>query len=45
MATELIKGKRVDEALSLTNQAVVEALDGHIVIYIALFPGYFYCVT
>ena len=28
MATELIKGKRVDEALSLTNQAVVEALDG-----------------
>ena len=28
MATELIKGKRVDEALKLTNQAVVEALDG-----------------
>lgn len=28
MATELIKGKRVDEALALTNQAVVEALDG-----------------
>ena len=28
MATELIKGKRVEEALSLTNQAVVEALDG-----------------
>ena len=28
MATELIKGKRGDEALSLTNQAVVEALDG-----------------
>ena len=28
MATELIKGKQVDEALSLTNQAVVEALDG-----------------
>ncbi len=28
MATELIKGKSVDEALNLTNQAVVEALDG-----------------
>ncbi len=28
MATELIKGKPVAEALSLTNQAVVEALDG-----------------
>ena len=28
MATELIKGKPVDEALALTNQAVVEALDG-----------------
>ncbi len=28
MATELIKGKPVSEALSLTNQAVVEALDG-----------------
>ena len=28
MATELIKGKSVDEALELTNQAVVEALDG-----------------
>ncbi len=28
MATELIKGKKVEEALSLTNQAVVEALDG-----------------
>lgn len=28
MATELIKGKPVDEALTLTNQAVVEALDG-----------------
>ena len=28
MATELIKGKRVEEALSLTNQAGVEALDG-----------------
>lgn len=28
MATELIKGKRVEEALNLTNQAVVEALDG-----------------
>ena len=28
MATELIKGKRVDEALALSNQAVVEALDG-----------------
>ena len=28
MATELIKGKPVDEALQLSNQAVVEALDG-----------------
>ncbi|MBQ8210741.1 MAG: Fe-S cluster assembly scaffold protein NifU [Clostridia bacterium] len=28
MATELIKGKHVSEALTLTNKAVVEALDG-----------------
>ena len=28
MATELIKGKKVSEALALTNKAVVEALDG-----------------
>lgn len=28
MATELIKGKSVDEALTLTNKAVTEALDG-----------------
>ena len=28
MATELVKGKTLDEALTLTNQAVVEALDG-----------------
>lgn len=28
MATELIKGKPVSEALNLTNKAVVEALDG-----------------
>lgn len=28
MATELIKGKTIDEALKLTNQAVIEALDG-----------------
>lgn len=28
MATELIKGKAIDEALSLTNQAVTEALEG-----------------
>ena len=28
MATELIKGKSVKEALSLSNKAVVEALDG-----------------
>ena len=28
MATEMIKGKSVDEALTLTNKAVVEALDG-----------------
>lgn len=28
MATELIKGKSLDDALKLTNKAVVEALDG-----------------
>ncbi len=28
MATELIKGQPVDKALTLTNQAVAEALDG-----------------
>lgn len=28
MATELIKGKSIHEAMQLTNQAVVEALDG-----------------
>ena len=28
MATEMIKGKSVSEALELTNRAVVEALDG-----------------
>lgn len=28
MATELIKGKKLDEVLELTNKAVVEALDG-----------------
>ena len=28
MATEMIKGKPVDEALKLTNKAVTEALDG-----------------
>ena len=28
MATELIKGKTIDEALKLSNKAVVEALDG-----------------
>ncbi len=28
MATELVKGKSIDEALQLTNQAVAEALDG-----------------
>ncbi len=28
MATELIKGKSIDEALKLTNKAVVEALEG-----------------
>ena len=28
MATELIKGKSIEEALQLTNQAVAEALDG-----------------
>ena len=28
MATEMVKGKSIDEALELTNQAVAEALDG-----------------
>lgn len=28
MATELIKGKKLDEVMSITNKAVVEALDG-----------------
>ncbi|MEG1957008.1 MAG: iron-sulfur cluster assembly scaffold protein [Lachnospiraceae bacterium] len=28
MATELIKGKNINEALQITNQAVMEALDG-----------------
>ncbi len=28
MATELVKGKSLDEALEVTNKAVVEALDG-----------------
>ncbi|HIQ63244.1 MAG TPA: Fe-S cluster assembly scaffold protein NifU [Candidatus Avichristensenella intestinipullorum] len=28
MATEMVKGKTLDEALQLTNQAVAEALDG-----------------
>ena len=28
MATELVKGKTIDEALKLTNQAVADALDG-----------------
>ena len=28
MATELVKGKTVEEALTLTNRAVMEALDG-----------------
>lgn len=28
MATELVKGKTLEEALKLTNQAVAEALDG-----------------
>ncbi len=28
MATELVKGKTIEEALELTNKAVIEALDG-----------------
>ena len=28
IATEMVKGKRVEEALKITNQEVVEALDG-----------------
>ena len=29
MATEMIKGKKIEDALELSNKAVVEALDGH----------------
>ncbi len=36
MATELVKGKTVQEALAVTNQAVMEALDG-------LPPGKVHC--
>ncbi len=28
MATELIKGKKLDDAMKITNKAVIEALDG-----------------
>lgn len=28
MATELVKGKTIEEAMKLTNKAVMEALDG-----------------
>ena len=28
MATEMVKGKTIDEALEITNKAVAEALDG-----------------
>lgn len=28
MATEMIKGKKIDDALKITNKAVMEALDG-----------------
>ena len=28
MVTEMVKGKTIDEALEITNQAVAEALDG-----------------
>lgn len=28
MATELVKGKKIEDALSITNKAVIEALDG-----------------
>ncbi|MBQ2945335.1 MAG: Fe-S cluster assembly scaffold protein NifU [Clostridia bacterium] len=28
MATEMVKGKSIEEALTLTNKAVIEALDG-----------------
>lgn len=28
MATELVKGKTIEEALKITNKAVMEALDG-----------------
>ncbi|QRN86458.1 Fe-S cluster assembly scaffold protein NifU [Clostridia bacterium] len=28
MATELVKGKRIEEALKITNKAVMDALDG-----------------
>ena len=39
MATELVKGKTIDEALKLTNQAVADALDGLPPIQDALFKS------
>ena len=38
MATELIKGKTIDEALAVTNKQVVDELDG-----LAVFIGLFVC--
>ena len=29
MATEMVKGKTIEEAMQITNKAVMEALDGH----------------
>ena len=36
MATELVKGKTIQEALEVTNKAVMEALDGEEAIHAAL---------
>jgi len=38
MATELIKGKTIDEALEITNRAIADALDG-------LPPEHIHCAT
>ena len=47
MATEIIKGKTIEEALTMTNAAVAEALDGLIAVigsfYRNLFNGLIAC--
>ena len=44
MATDLIKGKTIDEALKLTNKAVVEALEGlpPIKVHCSVLAGFFF---